>query len=213
MADNTFTGDDIKHMDRVYRLKLINSLSGFKSVNLIGTVGKEGQENLAIFSSVVHVGSDPPLLGCVMRPVTVPRHSYQNIKETGWYTINHVSQAIYKKAHETSGKYRRDLSEFEQCGLNAIYTENCPAPYVEEASIRIGMKLEEEHMVEANGTIFLVGSIRELQLLEKSLRSDGSLDIEAAGTVALSGLGTYHATQKLDRLPYVRVEENLKRED
>lgn len=213
MADRQFTHKDIKQLDRIFRLKLINSLSGFKSVNLIGTTDGKGHENLAIFSSVVHVGSNPPLLGCIMRPVTVPRHTYRNIQETGWYTINHVSRSIYEQAHQTSGKYRRDLSEFEQCKMTPFYTEKCTAPYVKEASIRMGMKLEEEHHIEANGTIFLVGSIQELRIPEESLREDGALDIEASGTITLSGLGTYHTTQKMDRLPYVRVDEKLKRDD
>ena len=42
------------------RIALINSLSGFKSLNLIGTINNQGQTNLAIFNSVVHIGANPP---------------------------------------------------------------------------------------------------------------------------------------------------------
>lgn len=213
MSEVTITRQQIADMEKVPRLKLTNSLAGFKSVNLIGTVDNEGRENAAIFSSVIHAGSSPPLLGCLVRPETVPRHTYQNLKSTGWYTINHVHKELIERAHQTSGKYRKDLSEFEMCDLTPIYSDRCPAPYVEEAHIRMGMKLVEEHQIQSNKTIFLIGSVEEVTLPESSIRSDKSVDIEFAGTVALSGLDTYHRTEEIDRLPYIRVNDDLKRED
>lgn len=213
MSEVTITRQQIANMERVPRLKLTNSLSGFKSVNLLGTVDNEGQENTAIFSSVIHVGSSPPLLGCLVRPETVPRHTYQNLKSTGWYTINHVHKDIYERAHRTSGKYRKDLSEFEMCNLTPFYSDRCQAPYVKEAHIRIGLKPVEEHRIETNKTILLIGSVEEVTLPKSSIRSDKSVDIEFAGTVALSGLDTYHLTEEIDRLPYIRVKDDLKRED
>ena len=207
-----FSSADINQMDKVPRLKLINSLSGFKSANLIGTVNGEGTENLAIFSSVVHLGSNPPLLGCILRPHSVPRHTYENIKATGWYTINHVNRDIYERAHQTSGKYREELSEFEMASLNAWYSDDCPAPYVEEARIRIGLQPVEEHFIEANDTMLVVGSIQEVWLPEEARESDGRLNIEKAGTVAISGLDGYHATSQLNSMDYVRIDEELQRD-
>ena len=204
---------EIEKMDKVPRLKLVNSLSGFKSANLMGTINAKGVENLAIFSSVIHLGSNPPLLGCILRPHSVPRHTYENIKETGWYTVNHVNNAIYRQAHQTSGKYREELSEFEVSGLDPWYSETCRAPYVEAARIRIGLKPVEEHLVEANNTIMLVGAIQEVWIPENCREEDGFLDIEKAGTVTISGLNAYHTTNRLDKMEYVRVEDSLKRKE
>jgi flavin reductase (DIM6/NTAB) family NADH-FMN oxidoreductase RutF len=83
------TNDDILEMEKIFRLNFVNSIPGYKSANLIGTKSKAGVSNLAVFSSVVHLGSNPPLLG-FMRPAVVPRDTYQNIKETGKFTINHI---------------------------------------------------------------------------------------------------------------------------
>ncbi|MEM8846156.1 MAG: hypothetical protein AAGD17_03545 [Bacteroidota bacterium] len=60
------------------RANFINTISGFKSANLIGSKSKEGISNLAIFNSVIHLGSNPALLGFVLRPITVERHTYEN---------------------------------------------------------------------------------------------------------------------------------------
>ena len=78
-----FTSDDFENMDHLYRINLINSCSGYKSANLIGTKSSKGNENVAVFSSVTHMGSHPPLLGVFFRPTTVPRNTYENIKATG----------------------------------------------------------------------------------------------------------------------------------
>ncbi|MCS7053720.1 MAG: flavin reductase, partial [Ignavibacterium sp.] len=83
------TKEKILDFERRYRINFVNSLSGFKSANLIGTISKSGITNLAIFSSVIHVGANPPLIGILFRPLSVPRHTYNNIKETGCFTINH----------------------------------------------------------------------------------------------------------------------------
>ena len=52
------TGGDIAAMDDRYRVFFVNSLSGFKSANLIGTASPDGIHNLCMVSSVVHIGSN-----------------------------------------------------------------------------------------------------------------------------------------------------------
>ncbi len=58
----SYTTSNIESWERFYRANFINSLTGFKSVNLIGSVNEMGQTNLSIFSSIVHIGSNPPFI-------------------------------------------------------------------------------------------------------------------------------------------------------
>ena len=153
------TKENILNSEKLYRTNFVNSLSGFKSANLIGTASSEVKANLAIFSSVIHVGANPPMMGFLMRPVSVERHTYNNIKETGHFTINHINKEIYKQAHQTSASYEKDISEFDACGLTPEYTEIIKAPYVKESKIKIGLKFVEENEVKFNRTIFIVGEI------------------------------------------------------
>ena len=76
-----FNTDDIHGFSKLYRLNLINSITGYKSANMIGTKSDSGDENVAIFSSITHLGSNPALLHFTLRPNTVPRDTYKNIKE------------------------------------------------------------------------------------------------------------------------------------
>lgn len=196
--------EDILSFEKLYRVAFINSLSGFKSANLVGTISSEGRTNLAIFSSVIHVGANPPLIGFLMRPVSVERHTYTNIKETNCFTINHINKDIFKLAHQTSARYEKDISEFDACGLTPEHTETLKAPYVKESKIKTGCCFVEEHQIKSNDTIFIVGEILEVIMPDDVLMKDGYVDIEKAGTIAISGLDGYHETKRLSRLSYAK---------
>lgn len=204
MKNKKFVLAEILEMEKIPRLNLINSLSGFKSASLIGTLSRETVLNLALFNSVVHIGSNPPYMGFILRPTVVPRHTYNNIKETGFFTVNHVHEEIVEQAHQTSAKYPEAVSEFKACGLTPEFSERVTAPYVAESRIKIGLKYAEEHRIKANATLLIVGKIVEIIVPEACLDSSGAVVLEAAGSVAVSGLDTYYRTERLARLDYAR---------
>ena len=185
-----------------YRANLINMVSGLKAANLIGTQSKQGKTNLAIFNSVVHIGANPPYLGFVLRPTTVPRHTYENIMETTFYTINQITTTIHRKAHQTSAKYDRGISEFEAAGLEASYHKDFFAPFVKESKIKIGLSFVEEQLIKCNGTRLIVGKIEHLIVPEPAILDDGHVDLEALDTAAVSGLYTYFNPRKIGTYTY-----------
>jgi len=197
---------DILKFEKLYRATFINSISGFKSASLIGTMSSKGKTNLAIFNSVIHVGANPPALGFLMRPVSAERHTYNNIKETKHFTINQINKEIFKQAHQTSARYEENISEFDACDFTPEFTETIKAPYVKEFKIKIGLKFVEEKEIKFNGTIFIVGEIIEIILPDDLIAKDGFVDIEKAGTIAISGLDSYHETKIISRLSYAKPE-------
>lgn len=202
----TYSAQDIESLPQRFRAAFVNSISGFKSASLIGTIDTEGNHNLSIVSSVVHLGSNPALLGFIMRPPVVPRDSYENILETGVYTINHVGVEHVKQAHQTSARYPREVSEFEAVGLTAGCKTDFLAPYVEEASVRIGMRFVREVPIEENNTRLMIGRVAWVDFEGKGLNDDGYLDLEVLGTATISGLDSYHATKRLARYSYAKPE-------
>jgi len=191
-------------MEQRKRAHLINSVGGFKNVCLIGTADNAGNTNLAIFSSVVHIGANPPLICFIMRPDTVERHSLSNILETGSYTINHVNQFIYKQAHQTSARYPKNISEFDATGLTSEYKNDCKAPFVKESIVQMEVEFKERIDLTINNTIMIIGEIKQLWFPADCLSEDGYLDIEKAGTISCTGLDSYHVTQRLERLNYAK---------
>ncbi|MEI8053900.1 MAG: flavin reductase [Bacteroidota bacterium] len=204
-----FTVDDILNMESRKRAAFMNSLSGFKSASLIGTIDNENNTNLAIFSSVIHLGSNPALVGFINRPDTVDRHTFENILATNCFTINHISKSIFKQAHQTSARYPKDISEFEATGLTTEYINEFKAPFVKESQIKYGLEFIEKHELKINGTILVIGKVKEVILPESCLLLDGAIDIEMAETIAISGLDSYHATNKIARLSYAKTDKIL----
>lgn len=199
-----FTKQAIADLENRYRAHLINSLSGFKSANLIGTQDSNGQTNLAIVSSVFHLGAHPPLVGMIIRPHSVPRHTLENLLVTNQYTINHVNKDIYNKAHQTSARYDKDESEFDATGLSTEYLNDFTAPFVKESKLKYALELKEHYHLAINGTELIIGEITDIYLDEACLQEDGFVDIEAIDTVAVSGLDSYHVTERLARLAYAK---------
>lgn len=117
MNSTYYSNTDILQMETQTRAACINSLSGFKSASLIGSIDTKGNTNLAIFSSIKHLGSNPALIGFINRPDSRRRHTLENIMETNCFTINHVNKTIYKKAHQRSARYPKHVSGFEATGL------------------------------------------------------------------------------------------------
>jgi flavin reductase (DIM6/NTAB) family NADH-FMN oxidoreductase RutF len=177
-------------MEQRQRAHLINSLGGFKSVCLIGTTDNQRRTNLAIFSSIFHIGAN----------------TLSNILETGVYTINHLNESIYEQAHQTSARYPKEISEFDATGLTPEFKNAFQAPYILESKVQMGIRFRERIDLTINGTVMIIGEITDLYFPPECLAPDGFLDLEKAGTLTCSGLDSYHSTRFLARLPYAKVK-------
>lgn len=199
-----FSHEDINAMHHLYRINLINSCSGFKSANLIGTKSQSGISNVAVFSSVTHLGSDPAVLGFFLRPTTVLRNTYENILETRSYTINHIHQDIIEDAHHTSAKYDKHISEFDKTNLTEDYKPGIIVPFVKNAPVQIQMRYIEEYDIKINQTKLIVGQIENLYLNEDILHKDGFIELSKANVSAINGLDAYCTPKLKKRMTYQR---------
>lgn len=199
--------NDLNNMAQRYRAMFVNSLSGYKSANLIGTVDQNGKTNLAIMSSAFHLGANPPLMGLIVRPDVAERHTLDNIRSRRVYTINHVSKAIYPQAHQTSARYPKTISEFDAVGLTEKFHHDFAAPFVKESVISMGLELRQEQLMEINGTHLLIGEIVSVNVPDDVVSDDGFVDIAKANTVAIGGLDGYFSAQLIERLAYAKYQE------
>lgn len=207
-----YTREDINNLDKIFRINLINSCSGYKSANLLGSISSDGKTNVAVFSSVTHLGSNPPTLGFILRPTTVPRNTFKNIKETGIFTINHIFEDILADAHHTSAKYHENVSEFDMTNLETEYKNSCPAPFVKGCPVQMKMRYVEEHLIKTNDVIHVISEIEELYVNDEILQQDGFIDLAKGKVAAINGLDAYGVAQENTRFSYQRpkkiVQEN-----
>ena len=204
-----FTFDDIQKLEHLFKINLINSCSGFKSANLLGTISDEGITNVAVFSSVTHLGSNPPTLGFILRPTTVPRDTYKNIKDTSVFTINHIYEDIIEDAHHTSAKYSEEVSEFDITNLEEEYKGNFKAPFVKNCPVQMSMKFVEEIYIPSNDVMLIVAQIQELYFNDELLEKDGLINLSKGNIATINGLDVYAIPKFKKQLPYQRPKKTL----
>ena len=224
------TSADLLTYEKQFRTNLVNCLTGFHSANLIGTHNlTTNVSNLGIFSSCIHIGSNPAYLGFMMRPVGKDikgRDTYHNLtNETNpnpYFTVNHIhfnnneydTQSIefLSKAHQTAARYESNICEFEACDLEKEWNDQFKfVPFVKESKLKIGCKFIEECPITCNNTKLLIGQI-ELIVIDNSvtLSDDGFIDLESFNNIAISGLDTYHATNKIVSFEYSKPDLPIK---
>ena len=198
------TKTEIAQLEQRYRRAFINSLAGFRQAVLIGTRSLDGKNNLAIFNSLIHLGANPALFGLMSRPDSVQRDTLQNILETKEYTLNFIKAAHYKKAHQTSARYAKGISEFEKVGFTPFYHSGFGAPFVGEAVVKIAMKFEESIPITLNGTILIIGSIMQVDINDGIVGEDGFVNLSASEVLISQGLDAYFSSTEIGRLPYAK---------
>ena len=180
--------EEIQGWSRFYRTNFVNSLSGFKPVSLIGTTHASGEFNLAIFSNIVHLGADPTLIGFINRPREAAPHTLTNIEQNSFYTINHISSKFLDKAHQTSAKYPKQVSEFEMVGLTPEVKVNFKAPFVKESKVQYAMELVEVVPIKHNNTFLVVGKMIHAFVEPSYVGEDGFINLVKAQSVVSLGL-------------------------
>jgi len=200
-----FTPAEWQSWERFYRANFINSLTGFKSASLIGTVNAQGVPNLGMFSSIVHIGSDPALIGFINRPISAAPHTLANIKANGFYTVNHIQASFLGQAHQTSAKYPDEVNEFTEVGLTEEYIEGVKVPFVKESPIKYLLSLKEIVPITFNATFLVIGQLEKV-LMEPALQptSDGFLELEQIGSICSNGLDAYYNTTLINRYAYAK---------
>jgi flavin reductase (DIM6/NTAB) family NADH-FMN oxidoreductase RutF len=207
-----FTPAEWQSWERFYRANFINSLTGFKSASLIGTINAQGVPNLAMFSSMVHIGSDPALIGYINRPVAAAPHTLANIKSNGFYTVNHIHPSFVDKAHQTSAKYPDEVNEFSEVGLTEEYLEGINVPFVKESAIKYLLSVKEVVPITLNDTFLVIGQLEQV-LIDPSLQptADGFLELDQIGSICSNGLDAYYKTTLIDRYAYAKPYEPIQK--
>jgi flavin reductase (DIM6/NTAB) family NADH-FMN oxidoreductase RutF len=124
--------------------------------------------------------------------------------ETKSYTLNYVHFSDFEKSHQTSARYESGISEFEQVGFNEAYIDDCYAPFVSNAIVKIAMKLEDTIPIPLNGTILIIGGIQQIDIEKNIVEQDGFVDLSQAEVLISQGLDAYFVSKPVGRLGYAK---------
>jgi flavin reductase (DIM6/NTAB) family NADH-FMN oxidoreductase RutF len=125
---------DPSDLDRRQLNGLINGLVYPRPIAWVSTRDAEGARNLAPFSFFNAFSFDPPTLG--IGPGSrqgVNKDSLRNIRETGEYVINLVSESLAELANLCSADVAPAVDEWELCGVRPVASERVAPDRVAES--------------------------------------------------------------------------------
>lgn len=173
--------DDLPHTE-VSKL-MIGSIVP-RAIAWVSTLSDAGQPNLAPFSFFTAVCSKPPtVVFCPgVRGVDGgQKDTLYNIRVTGEYVINVVTEALAAQMNITATEVPADVNEFERAGLTAAPSVVVKPPRVGESPIHFECKLREIVVIsdEPGGGSLVIGEVVHMHLDDAVYREGNRVDIAA----------------------------------
>lgn len=201
--------DQIAAMPKYYRIFLINSLVGNKSLNLLGTINTDNISNLSVMNSAFSLCANPPLLGLVTKPEPERYNILRDIMATGQYTLNNVLPDFFRKDHQTGAEYPSRISGLNDCGFKVQYADGFKAPFVKQSTIQIGLELRETINMKTSDSTIVVGEIIEIITADSIISLDGTVDHAKAESMTSAGIDAYFLPRAVARLAYAKPGTEL----
>lgn len=116
-----------------------NALVTPRPIAWVSTVDAEGRPNLAPFSFFQGAAYEPPIVSVAFTGAKLGAHKGErkdtlaNIRETGEFAVNLVSEALTEAMNVTAGHYAAGDNEFERAGVTALPCEEIACPRVAES--------------------------------------------------------------------------------
>ena len=112
--------------------KLLIGLIAPRPIALITTLDENGRLNAAPFSAFNYFSTDPPIvgIGVANRPDQefVPKDTARNIRRTGEFVINVVTEDIAEKMNLTAIDFPPEVSEVEMAGFGTAPSQTVRVP-------------------------------------------------------------------------------------
>ncbi len=159
-----------------------NAIVTPRPIGWISTRGPEG-DNIAPYSFFNAVAYVPPQ---VMFSSTSAKDSLANIRDTGVFCVNIVSEALKEQMNESSAALPRGTDEFDHVGIEKAECDTIDAPRVANAPAALECKLTQilELPGEANFAVF--GEVTGIHMQDNCLR-DGIFDVLSFNPVSRLG--------------------------
>ena len=174
-----------------------------RPIAFVSTVSRTGRLNAAPFSYFCGLTNVPPLIGISanLRAGT-PKDTLRNIRETGDFVVNVVSEELAARIVQASGDWPEDVDELALTGLTAAPSDRVKSPRVAESPVNLECTLHRE--IELGQTFFLVGEVVRAHVAEAVL-TDGRVDIAKLKPVGRLGGDGYSVVREVLHLARPRM--------
>lgn len=174
-----------------------------RPIAFVSTISPAGRRNLAPFSFFNAICSDPPTL-CFSTSFREPRKdTYVNVKATGEFVVNIVSEEIAEKMNLCSGAYPYGADEFEISGLTPAASDLVRAPRVLESHVNMECRLTRiiDVSTRPGGGSLIIGEVIRFHVDDAMLEN---FRIDAGKLRAIGRMGGNEYTRTGDRFEMIR---------
>jgi len=190
---------DLETISASQTYKLLVGLVAPRPIALITSIDEEGRVNAAPFSSYNYLCTDPPIvgIGVTNRPGEghVPKDTARNIRRTGEFVVNVVTEDIAEKMNICATDFPAELSEVELAGFTTAPSEKVKAPRLAEA--HAAMECREFTTMEIGRSRIILGRVVSIFIEDQFVDANGPYvkaeELHAIGR--MNGLGNYVRTR------------------
>ena len=167
----------------------------------VGSVDKNGNNNLAPFSFFNAFGANPPIIGfspALSGRTGLPKDSLLNVKETKEFTVSVVDDKLVEQASLSSCEYSKNIDEFVKAGVTKHPSVKIKPFSVKESPFIMECKLYK--IIElgnkpASGNLIL-GEVVYFHINESILEKENIINPYKINQVARSGGSWYVESAK-----------------
>jgi flavin reductase (DIM6/NTAB) family NADH-FMN oxidoreductase RutF len=151
-------------------------------VTFISTISRDGIRNIAPWSCVMPVLRP---LDLVCAASAKKRDTLRNIRETGQFVINLAGAEMVDKVIPTARHSPPDVDEFLEAGLEEKPSASVKPPGIAGCYAWMECDLVKEY--EEDKFVLILGRVLRLEVDDRVLNVDGSLNLEIAMPLMMTG--------------------------
>lgn len=192
--------------------KLLVGLVAPRPIALITSMDERGRLNAAPFSAYNYLCTDPPIIGVGVtnRPneVDVPKDTARNIRRTGEFVVNVVTEDIAQKMNICATDFPAEISEVEMAGFTTAPSQAVKVPRLAEA--HAALECREYTTMEIGRSRIILGRVVSVYVEDGFVDPAGPYikadELHAIGR--MNGLGNYARTRDaFITIPRISYEE------
>lgn len=192
------------------RYKLLTGLIVPRPIAWVTSLGAGGQVNAAPFSFFNAMGSDPALLviGVGNHIPQRPKDTAANIKRSGAFVVNLVSEALAEAMNLTAAEFPEDVSEVEVAGLQTTPSAQVAVPRLAQAPA--GFECRLHSVLEIGRNRLIIGEVLGAFVQEHLLADANKLYVKTPelGLIGrMGGRGGYVRTTDVFEMERISYEE------
>ena len=167
-----------------------------RPIAFVSTISVDGIFNLAPFSFFNAVCGNPPVITFACGVREPEKDTLRNVRATGEFVVNIVTEEIAEKMNLTSGEYPTHVDEFALTGLTPCPSELVKPPAVRESPINMECKALQiiDISTRPQGGSLVIGEVIRFHI-DPAVTSDFRIDAEKLRAIGRMGGNEYTRTR------------------